>query len=168
MSYLSTTQNSLPVAGQALLDGVRTRKVPMKGFKVVVTSHSPFPSLLGAIASTAELTRHLSLRADVLKTEGRNNRFHVAPGAADVSRAANHGRQGKFRQPAHSRSHRMRTRRSRKCIRSMPTYAPTPAQENRWIHENRDMALRQTVRTLRARRFAVFRCCPAIRCCFLG
>jgi hypothetical protein len=33
VSYLSTTQNSLPVAGQALLDGVRTRKVPMKRFQ---------------------------------------------------------------------------------------------------------------------------------------
>ena len=31
-----TTQDSLPVAGQALLDGVLTRKVPMKGFKVVI------------------------------------------------------------------------------------------------------------------------------------
>ncbi len=30
-----TTQDSLPVAGQALLDGIPTRKVPMKGFKVV-------------------------------------------------------------------------------------------------------------------------------------
>jgi hypothetical protein len=29
------TQNSLPVAGQALLDGILTRKVPLKGFKVV-------------------------------------------------------------------------------------------------------------------------------------
>ena len=31
-----TTQDSLPVAGQALLDGVFTRKVPMKDFKVVI------------------------------------------------------------------------------------------------------------------------------------
>ena len=43
--YPATTQDSLPVAGQALLDGLSTRKVPMKGFKVVIlTSHSPFPS----------------------------------------------------------------------------------------------------------------------------
>ena len=34
VSYLSTTQNSLPVAGQALPDGISTRKVPMKGFRI--------------------------------------------------------------------------------------------------------------------------------------
>ena len=38
-----TTQDSLPVAGQALLDGISTRKVPMKGFKVVI--YISFPSL---------------------------------------------------------------------------------------------------------------------------
>ena len=43
-----TTQDSLPVAGQALLDGVFTRKVPMKGFKVVSYISFPFPKLLGA------------------------------------------------------------------------------------------------------------------------
>ena len=40
-----TTQDSLPVAGQALLDGLLTRKVPMKGFKVVVYISFPFPKL---------------------------------------------------------------------------------------------------------------------------
>jgi hypothetical protein len=40
-----TTQDSLPVAGQALLDGVRTRKAPMKGFKVVLYILFPFPKL---------------------------------------------------------------------------------------------------------------------------
>ena len=40
-----TTQDSLPVAGQALLDGVLTRKVPMKGFKVVNYISFPFPKL---------------------------------------------------------------------------------------------------------------------------
>ena len=40
-----TTQNSLPVAGQALLDGVFTRKVPMKGFKGVIYISFPFPKL---------------------------------------------------------------------------------------------------------------------------
>jgi hypothetical protein len=52
VSYLSTTQDSLPVAGQALLDGVFTRKVPMKGFKVVIYISFPFPKLLGAIDAT--------------------------------------------------------------------------------------------------------------------
>ena len=43
-----TTQDSLPVAGQALLDGILTRKVPMKGFKVVDYISFSFPKLLGA------------------------------------------------------------------------------------------------------------------------
>ena len=42
---LSTTQNSLPVAGQALLDGISTRKVPMKGFRFVSYISFPFPKL---------------------------------------------------------------------------------------------------------------------------
>ena len=43
------TQDSLPGAGQALLGGLSTRKVPMKGFQhVFLTSFPPFPSLLGA------------------------------------------------------------------------------------------------------------------------
>ena len=40
-----TTQNSLPVAGQALLDGVLTRKVPLKGFKAVLYISFIFPKL---------------------------------------------------------------------------------------------------------------------------
>ncbi len=47
-----TTQDSLPVAGQALLDGILTRKVPMKGFKVVNYISFSFPKLLGAIDAT--------------------------------------------------------------------------------------------------------------------
>ena len=39
------TQDSLPVAGQALLDGIHTRKVPMKGFKVVNYISFSFPKL---------------------------------------------------------------------------------------------------------------------------
>ena len=45
VSYLSTTQDSLPVAGQALLDGIPTRKVPMKGFKFVDYISFPLPKL---------------------------------------------------------------------------------------------------------------------------
>ena len=44
-SYPNSTQDSLPVAGQALLDGLSTRKVPMKGFRVVDYISSPFPKL---------------------------------------------------------------------------------------------------------------------------
>ena len=49
-----TTQDSLPVAGQALLDGVFTRKVPMKGFKVGLHLLIPLSqALLGAIDATS-------------------------------------------------------------------------------------------------------------------
>jgi len=39
------TQDSLPVAGQALPDGLSTRKVPMKGFKFASYISSSFPKL---------------------------------------------------------------------------------------------------------------------------
>ena len=39
------TQDSLPVAGQALLDGVLTRKVPLKGFRAVDYISFSFPKL---------------------------------------------------------------------------------------------------------------------------
>ena len=47
------TQNSLPAAGQALPDGLSTRKVPMKGFKVVSYISFPLPKLLVAIRPTS-------------------------------------------------------------------------------------------------------------------
>ena len=53
--YLTTTQDSLPVAGQALLGGLLTRKVPMKGFKVVNYISSPFPKL--CLAQSMQPTR---------------------------------------------------------------------------------------------------------------
>ncbi len=47
--YPNTTQDSLPVAGQALLNGIHTRQVPMKGFKVVDYTLIPLSqALLGA------------------------------------------------------------------------------------------------------------------------
>jgi len=45
VGYPSTTQDSLPVAGQALLDGLLTRKVPLKGFKEAYYILFPFPKL---------------------------------------------------------------------------------------------------------------------------
>ena len=41
----ATTQDSLPAAGQALPDGLSTRKVPMKGFRVASYISSSFPKL---------------------------------------------------------------------------------------------------------------------------
>jgi hypothetical protein len=46
------TQDSLPVAGQALPDGLSTRRVPLKGFRAVTYISSPLPKLLAAIGST--------------------------------------------------------------------------------------------------------------------
>jgi hypothetical protein len=44
IGYPTTTQDSLPAVGQTLLDGLLTRRVPTKGFRMFPTSHSPFPS----------------------------------------------------------------------------------------------------------------------------
>ena len=55
--YSNTTQDSLPVAGQALLDGLSTRRVPLKGFKVVDYISFPFPKLLGAIDVTEVVSK---------------------------------------------------------------------------------------------------------------
>jgi len=51
--YPATTQDSLPAAGQALPDGLSTRKVPTKGFKAA-SLHLILPSqaLLGAKLSS--------------------------------------------------------------------------------------------------------------------
>jgi len=70
MGYPTTTQDSLPVAGQALLDGVLTRKVPMKGFKVVIYISFPFPKLLGAIDATEASSLGIGLN-EVCWTEAR-------------------------------------------------------------------------------------------------
>ena len=43
--YPATTQDSLPAAGQALPDGLLTRKVPTKGFRSASYISSPFPKL---------------------------------------------------------------------------------------------------------------------------
>ena len=50
--YPRPTQDSLPAVCQTLLDGLVTRRVPMRGFRVLSTSHPPLPSLPGAIGST--------------------------------------------------------------------------------------------------------------------
>src|SRR5262249_47129287 len=50
--YPRPAQDSLPAAGQALLDGLSTRRVPMRGFGGATTSRPPLPSLPGAMGST--------------------------------------------------------------------------------------------------------------------
>ena len=49
-----STQDSLPVAGQALPDGLLPARFQRKVSEGFVTSHPPPPSLLGAITSTDE------------------------------------------------------------------------------------------------------------------
>jgi hypothetical protein len=63
----STAQGSLPGAGQALLDGLDTRRVPTKGFQLTSCSLSSFSKLLGTIPfSSREALLHMSVRADAL------------------------------------------------------------------------------------------------------
>lgn len=45
VDYSDTPQDSLSVAGQALLNGLLTRKFPLKGFKVVIYISFTFPKL---------------------------------------------------------------------------------------------------------------------------
>src|SRR6516162_5597890 len=68
--YPRPTQDSLPAVGQTLVDGLCTRRVPMRGFRVSTTSHPPLPSLPGAIGSTEASEKSLrgSMRACMLVT----------------------------------------------------------------------------------------------------
>jgi len=52
VGYPTTTQDSLPAAGQALPDGLSTRRIPTKGFRFASYISSSFPKLLAAITST--------------------------------------------------------------------------------------------------------------------
>ncbi len=55
--YPAATQDSLPAAGQALPDGLSTRKVPLKGFRVVSLHLIPLSqALLGTMKSTGWVT----------------------------------------------------------------------------------------------------------------
>ena len=72
--YSNTTQDSLPVAGQALLDGLSTRKVPMKGFRAVNYISSPFPKLCLAQPPAAQLPTGLLLEGQQEAEERRQRR----------------------------------------------------------------------------------------------
>ena len=78
MSYLSTTQNSLPVASQALLDGILTRKVPMKGFRIDSQTTRIFSgcrpaddTVIIGISALCKLADWLEMRALVADQGGR-------------------------------------------------------------------------------------------------
>jgi hypothetical protein len=62
--YPRPPQDSLPAVGQTPLDGLSTRRVPTRGFRVLSTSLPPLPSLPGAIGST-EASENLPARVGV-------------------------------------------------------------------------------------------------------
>jgi hypothetical protein len=70
------TQHSLPAAGQALLDGLSTRRIPTKGFRFASYISSPFPKLLGAIWTTepASVVSEASRRSGRSSLTGRAGR----------------------------------------------------------------------------------------------
>lgn len=77
-----STQNSLPVAGQALLDGVLTRKVPLKGFRVVNYISFPFPKLcLAQLMHLLEVPASAKLRRSCVPSQ----RFDAT--AAEIPRS---------------------------------------------------------------------------------
>ncbi len=57
--YPRPTQHSLPAAGQALPDGLSTRRIPMKGFRSDSYISSPSPKLLAALISTERMKPNL-------------------------------------------------------------------------------------------------------------
>ena len=81
--YPASTQDSLPAVGQTLLDGLSTRKVPTEGFRVLVSSHPPSPSLLGASRVALAITRqgsHRSVRARIRAYGSSTSRFATRKG----------------------------------------------------------------------------------------
>jgi len=65
--YPLAAQDSLPGAGQALLDGLSTRRAPMKGFKLTSCSLSSFPKLLGTIPFAAPTLPRGNATSDALR-----------------------------------------------------------------------------------------------------
>jgi hypothetical protein len=57
-----TAQGWLPGAGQALLDGLSTRRAPVKGFQLTSCSPSSFPKLLGTMQHVPQRDWQLATR----------------------------------------------------------------------------------------------------------
>src|SRR5262249_32007429 len=71
--YPRPAPDSLPAAGQALPDGLSTRRVPLKGFRGrFPTSHPPFPDFLPQCDRPKR--RMVALRASVGSTEASASR----------------------------------------------------------------------------------------------
>jgi hypothetical protein len=64
--YSPPTQDLLPAVGQTLLDGLVTRRVPMRGVRVSTSSHPPLPSLPGAIDPTDARIERATSRPDLV------------------------------------------------------------------------------------------------------
>ena len=95
--YSHTTQDSLPVAGQALPDGVLTRKVPLKGFKVADYISFPFPMLCLAqlhrpkarsISAKSHRSFHLCVERDLHRPNGRCTRPPATSSEINALRAS--------------------------------------------------------------------------------
>jgi hypothetical protein len=87
MSYFSTTQDSLPMAGQALADEISNHQVPLQGFKVVENISLAFPKLawgncidrtLEAIGLPAFGEKHRRAQGKSLEAGGGANLLRVA------------------------------------------------------------------------------------------
>ena len=59
VDYSTTTQDSLPAAGQPYRAGVVTRRVPSKGFR---SSHPPFPGFAWRTQIAVKTVRHLVVK----------------------------------------------------------------------------------------------------------
>ena len=82
--YPRPTQDSLPAVGQTLLDGLFARRVPMRGFRVLTTSHPPLPSLPGASRVALAVARqgsHRPVRARIRAYGSSADRFATPEGS---------------------------------------------------------------------------------------
>ena len=77
--YPLAAQDSLPGAGQALLDGLSTRRAPMKGFKLTSCSLSSFPKLLGTspFSSPDRVEYGYNRQAERIRKKDQNETVHA-------------------------------------------------------------------------------------------
>jgi len=86
--YPNPTQDALPAAGQALPDGLSTRRTPSRGFRVLLTSQSSSPKLLGASRVALAITRqgsHRSVRARIRAYGSSTSRVAARKGPRSYS-----------------------------------------------------------------------------------
>ena len=81
--YSNTTQDSIPVAGEAQLDGLSTRSVPLKGFRVVDYTSSSSPNLAQGV-SFASAIRYRPAGASSLQPRNDPGHFRVFTGSLAI------------------------------------------------------------------------------------